>query len=82
MLKLLNLRHPFFRPVWRRAVTTGLCFGWALVELGGNNVFWAMLFGGIGAICLYEFFIDYDPAHYADPADKAQTPAPTDDDAP
>lgn len=68
-MKILGMRHPFFRPLWRRAATTALCFGWALVELAGGNSFWALLFAGIGALCLYEFFIVYDPAEYADPAE-------------
>ena len=69
-MKILGLRNPFFRPAWRRVVTVAVCFGWALVELGGGNTFWALLFAGIGAVCLYEFFIVYDPENYAEPKDS------------
>lgn len=60
----LGIRHPFFRPLWRRGLTVALCLGWALVELSWGNWGWAVLFGGIGAVAGYEFFIAFDPGNY------------------
>ncbi len=65
-MKFFDVRHPFFRPLWRRIAVTAVCLGWALFELSGANVFWAILFGGIGGLCVWEFFIVYDEANYAD----------------
>jgi hypothetical protein len=63
-MKFLDIRHPFFRPVWRRVVTVAFALGWALVELWAGNVVWAMLFGAMGAYAAWEFFVIYDPANY------------------
>lgn len=63
-MKLFDLRHPFFRPLWRRVLVTVLCLAWAAVEFAGGAAFWGTLFAGIGALCVYEFFIVFDPANY------------------
>jgi hypothetical protein len=63
-MKLFDIRHPFFRPVWRRVATVALALGWAVVEIAGGNVFWAILFGSIGLYAAWEFFVIYDPANY------------------
>lgn len=65
-MRLLELRHPFFRPAWRRAATVAFCFAWAAVEVARGSAAWAVLFGGIGAYCLWMFFIAFDPADYED----------------
>lgn len=69
-MKLFDLRHPFFRPLWRRVAVTAVCVVWAVVELMGGNVFWAILFGGLGGLCAWEFFIVYDEVNYADREDR------------
>ena len=56
-MKLFDPDHPFFAPAWRRAAIVAVCFGWALLELLTGAVFWAILFGSLGAWCLYEFFL-------------------------
>ena len=61
---MFDLRHPFFRPAWRRALTTALAGGWALFELATGSVFWAILFGAAAAWCVYEFHVVFDPANY------------------
>lgn len=66
MSKTFNLRHPFFLPLWRRVVTTGITGGWALVELSAGNVFWAILFGAAALWCAYEFFVSFDPENFKD----------------
>lgn len=61
---MFDLRHPFFRPLWSRALVTGLALGWALVELSAGNTGWALLFGAAGGWCFYQFFVVFDPADY------------------
>ena len=56
-MKLFDAGHPFFAPAWRRAAVVVVCLGWALLELLTGSVFWAILFGSLGAWCLYEFFL-------------------------
>lgn len=62
-----GIRHPFFRPSWRRHLTVALTLGWALMELlvFGQPV-WALAFAAIGFYCCYEFYVVFDPANYED----------------
>lgn len=64
MTGFLGLRSPFFRPLWRRVLTVVACLGWAVFELAGGAVFWAILFGALGLYAGYEFLVAYDPANY------------------
>ena len=56
-MRLFELRVPFFLPVWRRVAITGICFGWALFELATGAPFWAVLFGALGAMALWQLFL-------------------------
>lgn len=67
MRKLLDLQHPFFRPLWIRLAVTGVCLAWAGLELWGGNTGWALLFGVLGAFCAWEFFVAFNPR---EPDDK------------
>ncbi|MBT8418473.1 MAG: hypothetical protein KJO42_13625 [Silicimonas sp.] len=67
---LFEVRHPFFRPLWRRVLVTSLCLGWALVELANGAGVWAALFGVCGVYLFVQFFIRFDPADYEAPSDK------------
>ena len=55
-----GLRHPFFIPLWRRIATVALCLGWAVLEFTSGGPAWGMLFGGIGLIAAWGFFIGFD----------------------
>ena len=58
---MFDLNHPFFRPLWRRVAIVVIALGWALVELSGGNLFWAILFGALGVYAVWGFFIAFDP---------------------
>ncbi|MCU0908672.1 MAG: hypothetical protein MUF73_14825 [Rhodobacteraceae bacterium] len=45
---LIDPRHPFYRPKWRRIVIVLLPLIWAGVEFVNGAVFWGMIFGAIG----------------------------------
>ena len=60
-MKFFDLRHPFFNPLWRRVLTTAITSGWTLVELAGGNPGWAILFGAIAVMCIYQFFFAWEP---------------------
>jgi hypothetical protein len=57
MSGLLDLRHPWFRPLWRRIAVVAVCLGWAGFEVWGGSVFWAILFGAAGLYAAWCFFI-------------------------
>jgi hypothetical protein len=60
-MKFFDFQHPFYKPLWIRIVITALCLGWAVVELLGDNFFWAMLFGSVGLYAAHQFFIAFNP---------------------
>ena len=55
----LELRHPFFRPLWRRITLIAVLAGWTVVETTAGNPVWALLMAGIGIYSSYVFFIDF-----------------------
>ncbi|SFR41719.1 hypothetical protein [Litoreibacter janthinus] len=65
-MKFLDLRHPFFLPLWRRVITVALVGGWGLFEAVTGNIGWAVVFGGAALWCAYEFFAVFDPENYTD----------------
>ncbi|MCC7321649.1 MAG: hypothetical protein IT542_11815 [Rubellimicrobium sp.] len=69
-MKLLDVQHPFFVPLWRRVAVVALCLGWALVEFLQGSAFWGMLFGAVGVYCIHQFFVAFDP-----PQDRGDPPA-------
>lgn len=64
MLNAFEVRHPIFRPFWRRAAVTLLCLGWAAVEFANGATVWALLFAAAGAYLFWQFFVAFDPADY------------------
>ena len=55
----LDLRVPFFRPMWRRIATVVVIAVWTVIELVHGSPWWALLAGGIGVYAAYVLFIDY-----------------------
>ncbi len=64
MKNAFDVRHPFFRPLWRRAVLTIFTLGWAVFELSHGATVWAALFGACGVYLFLQFFVHFDPADY------------------
>lgn len=60
-MSALQPQHQFFRPLWRRLLTVGFCFGWALIEWLYAAPFWAVLFTMIGLVGVWQLLIAYDP---------------------
>ena len=61
---MFEVRHPFFRPFWRRFVATAVCLGWAGFEWWNGAPLWALLFAAAGAYLFWQFFVAFDPDHY------------------
>lgn len=59
-MKLFDVQHPFFAPLWRRIAVVVLCLGWAVVELIMGSSGWAILFGAVGLYCAWQFFVVYE----------------------
>ncbi len=54
---MFDFDHPFFKPLPTRIIITAILFGWTAFELYGGSQLWALLFGGLGVISAYNFFI-------------------------
>ncbi len=67
---MLDLKHPFFNPLWRRIVVVVLCLGWAVVEVLGGSPGWAVVFAGIGLFAAYQFFVGWTPVAPKDDTKK------------
>lgn len=66
-MKLLEIQHPFLRPLWRRWVVVAVCLGWAAVEFATANPFWGVLFAALGAAAFWQLFLTPWPDDNGEP---------------
>ena len=52
---LFDLDVPFFLPVWRRVAAVTVPVLWGLFEISTAEVFWGLIFLGMGAIAAWKF---------------------------
>ena len=64
-MKLLDVQHEFFQPLWRRVAVVLVCFGWTGFEFIWGDPFWGVIMGGIGAWCAHQFFYAFEPGREA-----------------
>ena len=58
-LKSLELRHPFFVPIWRRVLLVLILGFWTIIEgLLGNQI-WTLFVAGICLYSIYVFFFNF-----------------------
>jgi multisubunit Na+/H+ antiporter MnhE subunit len=66
MKSQFDVRHPFFRPFWRRAVFVGVLAIWTGFELVSQNWIWGAIFGAATAYLAYHWFVVFNPKDYGD----------------
>ena len=71
-MSFLDVRTPFFRPLWRRVIATAACLAWAVVELLSGAVMWAILFGASGLYLSWQFFVVFRHATDGDDDDETR----------
>lgn len=59
-MKLLDVQHPFYKPLWRRVAIFGFCLVWAIFEFATGAPVWGVIFGAIGVYCGRQFFVVFD----------------------
>lgn len=64
---LFDVRHPWFRPLWSRALLVAVTLGWALVEFTSGSPFFGILSAAAGLYCAWAFFVVFDPKDYERP---------------
>lgn len=75
-MQILDPKHPFFKPLWRRVLTVVLPTAWGAVELANNALGWALIFFAAAAYAAYELLIMYDRrVEDSTPADGQSTEA-------
>ena len=60
-MRLIDPSHPFFRPAWRRYLTTIAPFAWAFFEYANGNALWAYLFAAIGGYLGWNLIVKWSP---------------------
>ena len=65
-MNFFNVQTPFFRPLWRRVVTTAACLAWTVVEVASGSVMWAIIFGATSLYLAWQFFVVFSPASDGD----------------
>ncbi|MCX8997515.1 DUF3329 domain-containing protein [Rhizobiaceae bacterium BDR2-2] len=61
-MSFLDRHHPFFKPLWRRALTVAAPVAWSIFEVASGSVGWGILFFAAGAYAAWELFIAPEPA--------------------
>ncbi|MEM6386763.1 MAG: hypothetical protein AAF718_11065 [Pseudomonadota bacterium] len=61
---LFEVRHPFFRPFYRRFIMTAMILSWAVFEWVSGAQAWALVFGTAGFYLVLQFFVNFDPKDY------------------
>ena len=62
LFKSIDLRHPFFAPLWRRIALVILLASWTLLESLIGHAFWAVVIGCLGIYSAYIFFFNFSLA--------------------
>lgn len=55
-MTFLDLKNDFYRPLWKRVVLLVIMFGWGAFEFLAGAPFWGVIFAGVGAIALVQWF--------------------------
>jgi hypothetical protein len=55
----IDLRHPFFVPLWRRVAFVVLLASWTLIESLIGHAFWAVVIGCLSIYSAYIFFFNF-----------------------
>jgi len=61
-MQLIDTSHSFYRPLWRRIAVVAFCAGWTIVELVGNQPFWAVISGALAVYTAYVLLLTFRPA--------------------
>jgi len=62
LFRSIDLRHPFFAPLWRRIALVILLASWTLIENLIGHAFWAVVIGCLGIYSAYIFFFNFSLA--------------------
>lgn len=58
---MFDFDSPWFRPLWRRVLTSAVALGWGAFEFLTGSPGWAILFLSVGGYATYRLFFAFDP---------------------
>jgi hypothetical protein len=58
---IFDLNVLFFRPLWRRVAVVAVLVFWGAFEFATGSAFWGTVFGGVGLVIAWQFFVTFDP---------------------
>ena len=69
---MIDPDHPFYKPLWRRILIPAVCWVWAIIEFIGDEPFWGVIVGALGAYATYKLFIEKRPPPAEKPVDDGR----------
>lgn len=60
----------FFKPLWRRILTTLFCVSWSAYEWYQQQPFWGIIVGALAVYCYWRFFVNFDQSTEDNPSQK------------
>lgn len=76
-MKSSDLKHPFFRPLWRRIAIVVICLAWASFEMVNGSSIWGLVFASMGLYCAWQFFIVFYSVQNTPSEDSDEPPSET-----
>lgn len=60
-MQIIDAKHPYFKPLWRRIAVVVACLGWALFEALNGQSLWAAAFAAIGFYSAWVLIFRFEP---------------------
>ena len=71
---LIDVKQPFYEPLWRRVLICAAAALWALMEIWHRQPFWGVIAGAVALYCVYVLFLTYKPPQAAGPLETTEKP--------
>ncbi len=56
---MIDLDHPFYKPLWARLLIVGACGIWAGFEFYSGAAFWGVIVSAVGIYAAYKLFYEF-----------------------
>ncbi len=68
---MIDLDHPFYRPLWARLLIVGVCVAWSGLEFWSGAPGWGMIVGLVGLYAAYKLLYEYHRRGTGDPVGES-----------
>ena len=56
---MIDLDHPFYRPLWARLLIVGVCVAWSGLEFWSGAPVWGTIVGVLGLYAVYKLLYEF-----------------------